>query len=135
MNIANLPVSLGDLEEVDERFKRWRGGRARGARIPEDLWSAAVSLARVQGVNRTARALGLDYYDLKRRLECDRGMGVRTGQAQPSFVEWLAPAALGGSACRVELENRGGAKMRIELKGGEVAASLERLSRGFWSMR
>lgn len=135
MNIGNLPVSLGNLEEVDERFKRWRRGRSRGTRIPEDLWAAAVGVAREQGVNRTARALGLDYYHLKKRLECGQGAVVRAVPAQPSFIEWLAPAAMGSGECRVELENRRGAKMRIELKGGEVAASLERLSRSFWSAR
>jgi len=135
MNIANLPALPGNLEEVDERFKRWRRGRARGERIPADLWAAAVGLARERGVNSTARALGLDYYDLKKRLERAQGAVGRTSPAQPAFVEWLAPAAIGSGECRVELENRHGAKMRIEIKGGEVAASLERLSRSFWSAR
>ncbi len=134
MQMANLPVSLRDLEELDERFKQWRCARTRGTRIPEDLWSAAVDLAREQGVNRTARALKLDYYDLKKRLQCAASAACAP-QAQPAFVEWLTPAAMGSSECRVELENRRGAKMRIELKGGEVAASLERLSRSFWSAR
>jgi hypothetical protein len=133
MNLANLPVSLGNLEEVGERFKRWRRARTRRTRIPDDLWAAAVDVARKQGVNRTARALKLDYYDLQKRLQ--RADGACVAPAQPSFVEWLAPAAGGSAECRVELENRRGAKMRIELKGGDVVASLERLSRDFWSAR
>jgi hypothetical protein len=133
MNLTSLPVSLGSLEEVGERFKRWRRARTRRTRIPDELWAAAVDLARERGVNRTARALKLDYYDLKKRLQCANGPCV--APAQPSFVEWLAPAAIGGAECRVELENRRGAKMRIDLKGGEIAASLECLSRSFWSAR
>ena len=133
MNNAKLPVSLGSIEEVDERFRRWRRGRSRGTRIPEELWAAAVGAARTQGVNRTALALGLSYYDLKKRLAGARG-AASAQPAAPTFVEWLAPVAASGE-CRVELENRRGAKMRIELKGGDLAASLERLSNSFWSAR
>ena len=134
MSVVNLPASRGEIEEVGERFKRWRRGRARGERIPEDLWAAAVGVARGHGVNPAARALRLNYYDLKRRLEgAARGGG--TEQAGPRFVEWLAPAAMGSGECRIELENRRGRKMRIELRGAEVAASLEGLSRSFWSGR
>ena len=133
MQKANLPVSLGNLE-VDERFAQWRRARTRGTRIPEDLWAAAVDLARERGVNRTAHALKLDYYDLKKRLQGAKGAAC-AAQPQAAFVEWVTPATMGSGECRIELENRRGAKMRIELKGAEVAASLERLSRSFWSAR
>jgi hypothetical protein len=68
MDVSNLPFVLGNIEQLDERFKRWRRGRPRGTKIPEDLWAAAVALAQEQGVNRTARRLRLDYYDLKKRV-------------------------------------------------------------------
>jgi len=132
MNIANIPAAVENFEQVDQRFKRWRSTRRRGTPIPEALWASAVGLARAQGLNRTARALRLDYYHLKKRLQCAEG-AARVRQAQPTFVEWLTPAAIGNCECRVELENARGAKMRIELKGGDLAGSLARLSRSFWS--
>lgn len=132
MNIANIPAAVENLEQVDERFKRWRSTRRRGTPIPQALWALAVGLARAQGLNRIARVLRLDYYDLKKRLECAEGAGCAR-QVQPTFVEWLRPAVVGSCECRVELENARGAKMRIELRGGDMAGSLARLSSSFWS--
>ena len=132
MNTAKIHALVENLEEVDQRFKRWRSTRTRGTPIPQALWASAVGLAREQGLNRTARALRLDYYDLKKRLESAAGTRC-AGHAQPTFVEWVAPTALGGGECLVELENARGAKMRIQLKGGDLAGSLARLSSAFWS--
>ena len=129
MNIANLRAAVESCEQVDERFKRWRSTRTRGTPIPQVLWASAVGLARAQGLNRTARALRLDYYDLKKRLECADG----PRQAQPTFVELFTPRAGGSGECLVELENARGAKMRIQLKGGDLAGSLASLSSNFWS--
>jgi hypothetical protein len=131
MNIANI-AAVENLEEVDQRFKRWRSSRRRGTPIPEDLWASAVGLARAQGLNRTAQALRLDYYDLKKRLQCAEG-GACARQAPPTFLEWRTPAAIGSCECRLELQNARGAKMRIELKGGDLAGSLASLSSAFWS--
>lgn len=54
------------LERVRGRFERWRRAEAR---IPKALWGAAVKAAGRYGIHRTARALGVDYYTLKRRVE------------------------------------------------------------------
>jgi hypothetical protein len=43
------------LEEVRERFKRWRETRGRGEHVPRELWVAAVGVARVHGLHVTAR--------------------------------------------------------------------------------
>jgi len=63
-----LPVPL---EGVRRRFEHWRRSRTPGTRIPDSLWQAAAKMARSSGVNRTAKALGLDYYSysLKERAE------------------------------------------------------------------
>ena len=133
MNISNIPVAVENFEQVDERFKRWRRTRTRGTPIPEALWASAVGLARAQGLNRIARALRLDYYDLKKRLQCAAGPACAR-QAQPTFVELLTPRAEGGGCeCLVELENARGAKMRIQIKGGDMVGSLASLSSSFWS--
>ena len=55
------------VDEVRQRFEAWRKNRKLGSPIPDTLWDKAVQLARAHGVNPIARALHLDYYDLKRR--------------------------------------------------------------------
>jgi len=133
MNVANLPVSLENLEQVDKRFKRWRRTRTRGARIPEELWSLAVAVAREQGLNPTARALRLDYYDLKKRLQGDRGP-ARTRQAQSAtFVELVAPRVAGVGECLLELQNARGTQMRITLNGSHSTQLLQ-LSSRLWKI-
>ena len=63
---GNLPARL---EGVRRRFERWRRTREVGSRIPEALWAAAVKLARVYGIHRTAKTLRVNYYALKKRVE------------------------------------------------------------------
>ncbi len=114
------------LEKVRRRFDAWRRMRKPHARIPEPLWAAAVKMVGQYGLHRTARALRVDYYSLKRRVE---EAGSEPGRA--TFVEVTA-AASGVGECLVELEGADGAKMRIHLKGGD-APDLIALSRSFWA--
>jgi len=123
------------LEALRRRFKQWRRARRIGSRIPEPLWSAAVRLAEAHGVYPTAKALCVDYYSLKKRLE---GKAVsRSSIAAPAsgatFVELPAAARTGISECILELEDVEGAKMRIQLKGIE-AFDLAALSRSLWGI-
>jgi len=57
------------LERIRRRLERWRRTRRGRDRIPEELWGLAVAAVGTYGLNKTARALGLDYYSLKRRVE------------------------------------------------------------------
>ena len=56
------------LDEAKARFEKWRNNRSGKARIPAELWSAAVEVARKEGINRTARELHVAWDDLKRRM-------------------------------------------------------------------
>ena len=123
----DAPTRLGT---VRRRFERWRATRTGCSRIPADLWASAVKAAGRYGLCPTARALGLDYNALKKRVAAtssDRtdAPGIAT------FVELAVPAAGGMTECIVELENTGGAKMRIHLKG-VASPDLAALSRSFW---
>jgi len=70
------------------RFEAWRRYRKLGARIPDELWSLAVTLADEQGLSRTASVLGLDYYSLRQRVAARKSGST----SEPSaFVE--APAS------------------------------------------
>ena len=50
---------------------------------------------------------------------------------ETTFFEWSAPPWPGGGECVLELEDPGGAKMRVHLKGVQ-APDLAALSRSFW---
>ena len=62
------PAAALGIDEVRTRFESWRQTRKGKACIPDNLWSAAVEVARRDGVNRTAVALRLDGGKLKRRV-------------------------------------------------------------------
>jgi len=146
------------LEAVRGRFERWRRTRKVRSRIPEPLWAAAVRAAAQYGIHRTARALRLNYYELKKRVEGasaakkrgEASAAKKRGEASAAkkrgeasalpagkvpagsrFLELPAPAWPGCGECTLELENGGGAKLRVHLKGFE-APDLAALSRSFW---
>ena len=48
------------VDQVLTRFGQWRQDRRGKARIPDELWTAAMEVARREGVNRTAAVLHLD---------------------------------------------------------------------------
>ena len=117
-----------DIDEARTRFESWRQTRKGKARIPDELWSAAVHVARRDGINQTAAALHLDGGKLKRRMMATGPVTDKT--MPPAFVEMMVPQAVGASECTIELEGRHG-KLRIHWKGA-TAAELAGLSRALW---
>lgn len=116
-----------DLAQGRSRFQAWRARRQVGGRIPQPLWTLAVRLVRRHGVSRTAAALGLDYYSLKRRAEpADQPMPT-----SPAFVELPVPAVV-GKQCQFELDNGTGFTLRVQLVGYDTA-DVEALARGLWN--
>jgi hypothetical protein len=134
------------LEKVRQRFAKWRQDGAPRARIPERLWTAAVARAQASGLNRTARALHLDYYSLKKRLEAgaDREIlrrrsassrRVGGGSARQAFVEvptlnlvarpTLAPLVplntATGAECHLIVDSAAGARLTVVLARADVA--------------
>lgn len=110
------------LEETKVRFEEWRTTRRGKARIPAELWSAAVEVARKEGINRTARELHVAWDDLKRRMPATGAI-----PRQSTFVELVTPQVQSVSECTLEVEGRNG-KLRIQLKGAS-ASFLAALSR------
>jgi hypothetical protein len=117
------------LAKAARRFESWRTDRT-GRRIPEDLWSLAVELGRRYGVSRTSRALGLQYYSLKERMESASEAPSGEPSARPAFVEILTAPSPAEQAVQVEFESPSGAKMRVEVNGA-VSPGLVELSRLF----
>ena len=106
-----------EVEAVRQQFVAFRSSHPVGSHLPEELWQAAVALARSYGLHRTSRLLHLDYTGLKKRL-------LTPNQKAPpkpavTFVELTADSAL-PSRCRIEIEAAAG-KFRIE--GGSLQAT------------
>ena len=110
------------LEEAKVRFEEWRNNRRGKARIPAELWSAAVEVAGKEGINRTARELHVAWDDLKRRMPATGAV-----PQQPAFVELVATQTESVPECTLELEGRW-CKLRIQLRGAS-ASYLATLSR------
>jgi hypothetical protein len=123
------------LENVRQRIERWRRTRKARLPIPEPLWAAAVKMASTYGVNRTAEALRVNYYALKKRVEQKTSAvdDAPRAIAGVRFIELVPPDAAGPCLCTLELENTGGAKMRIQLKSVEMP-DLAAVSRSFWNL-
>ena len=125
-----LPASL---EALRRRFERWRRSRTARSRIPDTLWTSAVQAAGRYGLHRTTKALRLDYYSLKKRVEDAATDREPDREAAATFLELPTPVSAGASECIVELEDSGGAKMRMHLKGGAVP-DVTALVRSFWGV-
>lgn len=122
------------LEDVRSRFDQWRRTRQGKAPIPDELWSAAATVARRNGVNPTAVALHLDGGKLKRRMVASN----RAARKEPpaAFVELLAPGLARSRSelpeSTLELDGRNG-KLRIHCPAA-TAAEMAILSRALWDL-
>jgi hypothetical protein len=116
-----------DLAQGRRRFQAWRERRQGGRRIPQPLWDLAVRLVSQYGISRTATALNLDYYSLKKQAEA---AAQQPPSRSPAFVE-LPPPVVVGKQALFELDNGAGATMRVQLLGYD-AAEVEALARRFW---
>jgi hypothetical protein len=132
--MARRASAAGEFERVARRLEAWRRSHARGSRLPESLWGAAVDLAEIHGVSRTAGALRLGYYSLQRRLArrlAETGPSpLDSGAVSPAPFLELPGAALGAPAgCVLVLERADGLRLRIELP---VGADPRTLATSLW---
>lgn len=122
-----LPTSL---EIVRQRFEKWRRTRQAGSRIPKLLWAAAVKMAGIYGLHRTARALPVEYYSLKKHVELAAAPeGHRRATA---FIELPPSMPIESCGFTLELEDADGSKMRVDLKA-VTPPDLAALCRSFWN--
>jgi hypothetical protein len=130
MERPNLAAQSRTLYDLKRRIFQWRLTRRHRRPMPEDLWQEAARIARVQGINPTASALGLNYYSLKERTE-GLPKEVPAPAARPAFVEVQAPASLSPASCEVEVESKG-EKLTLRLSGSSPVDVLS-LLKAFWS--
>jgi hypothetical protein len=121
-------------EQVRERFAEWRRTRAKKARIPEELWDAAMTVARRDGVNRTAQVLHLDGGKLMRRMVAAGSGSERKPKDPPTaFIELLSSQPEARFECVVEAERPGVGIVRVQLKSATMQEIAE-LSRALLSL-
>jgi len=105
------------LNGLRRQIHEWRQNRTVPGAMPGALWDQAVALAKVFGVCRIARAVGLDYTALRKRTE----QIPATGLVKPTFVQLpatIAPIENPVVPTTIEITARDGARMRIHLEAG-----------------
>jgi hypothetical protein len=119
-----------------ERLARWRaqhGGR--GIPVPKALWAEAVEVARMVGVDATARALRLDRSRLAARMATTTATvaadGPGSGDLRGGFVELDARQLGRPPRTVIRMEGRDGERLEIELAAG-TALDLAVLAGAFW---
>lgn len=114
-NFAAQPAAL---QELAQRLQEWRSKRVRRQRIPEEFWQAAIALVSEPGLNPTAAALQLNYYDLQRRVSGSGGRPPKRRQLPPGFIELAPPAPPPGSvepSSTLEWVQPSGARLSLRL--------------------
>ena len=106
-----IPEPIAQLQHQLEQFRNTRPQRTR---LPEELWEAAVELARQHGLYSVAHPLRLDYVQLKKRL--GGVTSLREKATKPAFVELISAHQVPMPECVIEFESSMGGKMRIQWK-------------------
>jgi hypothetical protein len=112
-------VLEADVSEVVERFKQWRLTRLKRKAIPEELWDAAVILAKRYSVNHVSRVLRVNYAQLRQRV------GGKQSQVETPFMEIGLGQMLSPARCVVEIEKADGSTMKICFTGEGAREILE----------
>ena len=122
MNTRPLTHVPARLAIARRRIEQWRRRQPGRKRLPQELWSKAVTLAQTYGLHRTARTLGLKYDSLKKHLKAAGTDASKPVEAKPDFIELLPRQTIPSPIeCVIELEDGDGVKMRMQLKGVGVS--------------
>ena len=116
---ANLPPALVTARR---EFDRWRRRHRKRARLPKELWRAAVALARKHGFSKTAQALGLRYDSLKKHLDQSAGTALTPTKSKPAFLELVPRRRTPGLVeCTIEWLDDGDATVRMRIVGAALS--------------
>jgi hypothetical protein len=127
--------TLPEVEKLHRKIERWRRIRQKRSHMPEELWAAAVGLARKYGLYRMSQALRLRYDTLKLRLmAAERAPDNPQRSPNGAFVEVLAPVRepVASTGAVVELSNNGRPHMVVRLPAG-ASLDVAGLAAAFWS--
>ena len=117
---ANLCIALSTARR---QLDHWRSQQpTKRTRLPKELWQQAVALAKEHGLNKTARALGLKYYSLKKHLDETGIDALVAAKPTPDFIELLpGTMAPGGIDCTIEWVDGSDVTTRMHIKGASLS--------------
>ena len=117
---VNIPLALS---EARRQFDHWRSQQPnKRTRLPKEFWRQAVALAKDHGLNKTARALGLKYYSLKKHLDETDTDALVAAKPTPDFIELLPDTITAGSVdCMIEWVNGSDVTVRMHIKGAGLS--------------
>jgi len=79
------------LSEARCQLDHWRSQRPnKRTRLPKEFWLKAVTLVKEHGLNKTARALNVKYYSLKKHLDeagVDKGCSSSENDTHRLFTD------------------------------------------------
>jgi hypothetical protein len=117
---ASIPIALSAARH---QFDHWRSQQPnKRTRLPKELWSQAVALAQEHGLNKTARALGLKYYSLKKHLDETSADDLIPAKTKPDFIELVGGVMTPGSVeCTIEWVDGSDVTVRMHIKGAGLS--------------
>jgi len=132
MEHEKTPALPSPLESVQYQFEKWRETRKNPREpIPGYLWAAAVRLLNQYSINQIARALHLNYNELKKRMPGQKSVANKKTSSAPFFVELDWQRNFPPSECLIEMEDASGSVMRMSFKG-QADLDLLELGKAFW---
>jgi len=117
---ADIPIVLS---QARHQLDLWRSQQPnKRIRLPKEFWHQAVALAREHGLNKTARALNVKYYSLKKHFDqagSDEGYSVKPTS---EFIE-LMPGTVrpGDVECTIEWSDNHNEMVRMHIKGAGLS--------------
>lgn len=127
---ANIPLALSTARR---QFDHWRSQQPnKRTRLPKEFWQQAVVLAKEHGLNKTARALGLKYYSLKKHFDETGADTLVSTKPAPDFIELLPGTMTPGVECMIEWVDGSDVTVRMHIKGAGLS-DLTSLARVFRS--
>ena len=128
------PALPAGVKLLRKRIDYWRRTRDRRTAMPAELWDEAVTLALPGRSWAVARALGVNFQALRRRIAESAPGTPSPGAATGTFVELsgaqILGAADGATGTVVELSDAGGIRMTVRLAVG-AALDVPRLVTAF----
>ena len=128
---ASIPIALSTARH---QFDHWRSRQPnKRTRLPKELWSQAVALAQEHGLNKTAHALGLKYYSLKKHLDQASADDLMPAKTEPDFIEFVPGIMTPGCVeCMIEWVDGSGVTVRMHIRGAGLSelASVAGVFRG-----
>ncbi len=117
---ASIPMALSAARR---QFDHWRSQQPnKRTRLPNELWSHAVALAQEHGLNKTACALGLKYYSLKKHLDETSADDLMPAKTESDFIEFVPGVMTPGCVeCMIEWVDGSGVTVRMHIRGAGLS--------------